>query len=260
MNAYTKACLERSKEQILDDKFHELGFKHINLAHLPSLENLWNSILTEEYITDDVGEKPIRYPVWELGVDPNAGKQEGRTFDDRWTEDCEIVPCPHWTIDNGKWITEDAIPEVYRDFVSDLVSIIGQDFNHIDCMLHNTLINYMNPWHNHFLDGSPYNVLVHMGVETRTDEDGGRLELGRLDNREEYGGYIKYIEKVKSEKRHQALPLYAEGFTVNKVGEVPCHHGDITIIKNSCAKFVHQVSMVKSDAPRYTLLLSMSNK
>jgi hypothetical protein len=243
-----------------NQQLREMGFNHINVGDMESFKELWNAILLEEFVNDDAGSKPIRYPVWELGSDPHAYKETGRTFDDRWTEDCEVVPCPHWINKGEKWETVGSIPDSYKNFVLELASKLGGEYKRIDCMLHNTLVNYMNPWHNHYLDGSAYNVLVHMGIDTRTDEDGGRLELGRLDNKEEYGDYIKYIEKVKSEKRSQALPLYAKGFTVTKVGEIPCHHGDVSILNNSCAKFVHQVSRVKTDAPRYTLLLSLEKK
>lgn len=237
--------------------FHRYGFFATDVRNLDSFNNMWNAVLTDSYIYDDIGTKPIRYPVWERGFDEGSIKK-CRTFDDRWTDQHEKVPYPHWVINDQKWEWQPSspIPEEYQLFTKDILGMLGGKYNHVGCMLHNTLINYVNPWHNHFLDGSKYNVLIHMGYN-RTDTDGGKLELGKIVEDEEK--YLQYVRETKMEKASYSLPLYAEEYTVRKLGEVSCDHGDVTILDNTNLFNVHRVTQVRTVKPRYTLLLSIGN-
>lgn len=153
-----------------DKEFIELGYTYTNVSASRVFQEMWNQVLTEDYIDDIKGSKPVKYPSWE----------GSSTFDDRLIEDSTLAECPHWKVSDRYWTTFGGIPDQYRNFVGWLIIHIGVTPKRIDCMLHNTLMGYTNPWHNHHLDESPLNILVHMGTRNRTDKDGGRLELGKI--------------------------------------------------------------------------------
>lgn len=227
----------------INNLYNNLSQK-LDASQFKSFDKLYNTVLKDDYVLDDVGTQPVRFPKWEL--------KDGRTFDDVSIKE-ELDKPPMLFRKNFEWYSNNPIPNGYLDYINEIYDSgllnsytnIHGDFNVAEVMLHNTLQTYINPWHSHYTDGMHLHVLTHMGSKERFTDDGSLL-VGRA----------KSDINIENLKKNEIYWYKGEVDVLNKMN---CNHGDMSVFVNNDPTCVHMVSSV-IDQNRYTLMLAFGYK
>lgn len=198
-----------------------------------SISKLYN----DGFCVLDVSHLESFHYLWGYILQDPCVIEEGSAYD---------VRSPLWDNKTDLYTDNSHVPKEYQKLIEDIVSTgllkpytnIHGDFNKFIYMGHFTGAGYKNPWHGHFFDGMHIHLLIHFGHKNRDyNEDGGVLEVGRAIGNLDMEDYTN----IK-------LPI-------NKSGHVLCNHGEMTVMLNSDPFVMHQVTEVKSEKTRYTLMV-----
>lgn len=197
-----------------------------------------SKLYNDGYCVTDVGHLESFHYLWGYILQDPCIIEEGSAYD---------VRSPLWDNKTDLYNDNSHVPKEYQKLLRDIIDSgilkaytnIHGEFNKFLYMGHFTGAGYKNPWHGHFYDGMHIHLLIHFGHSDRDyDLDGGVVEVGRIVGKVDMEDYYNVRSEVK------------------KSGQVLCNHGQMTVLLNTDPFVMHQVTEVKSEKTRYTLMIA----